>query len=132
MIQSRPVSNRNLYTPEIATIRRIDPLGEKEKVFEIHLDSGRNLGHRAGQFVQITVPGVGEAPISVSSSPSRSKGGFELAIREVGNVTAALHRMKGGSKVAVRGPYGTSFPIGDMVGQDVVFVAGGIGLFPLR
>jgi len=132
MIEQDLVSNRELYTPEIATVRRLERLGEKEKVFEISLDGGRDLGHKPGQFVEISVFGVGEAPISVSSSPSRSNSGFELAVREVGNVTAALHRMTPGGKVGIRGPYGTSFPIGEMVGRDILFVAGGIGLFPLR
>ena len=87
---------------------------------------------KAEQFVQISVLGIGEAPISVSSSPSRSKGGFELAVREVGNVTGALHRMEPGERIGIRGPYGTSFPIDEMIGQDILFVAGGIGIFPLR
>jgi len=132
MIRHGRTSNRRLYTPEIATVTRIDRLGEKEKVFEVRLDGGRDLGHRPGQFVELSVLGVGEAPISVSSSPSRSNGAFELAVREAGNVTRALHRMEPGANVGIRGPYGTSFPIGDMVGQDILFVAGGIGLFPLR
>ena len=132
MTRTNSVSYRELYTPEIATVTRVEPLGEKEKLFEISLPDGRGLGHKPGQFVQVSVLGIGEAPISVSSSPSRSDGSFELAVREVGNVTAALHRMETGGKVGIRGPYGTAFPIGDMVGQDILFVAGGIGLFPLR
>jgi len=132
MIPRSSVHSRALYTPEIATIERVERLGEKEKVFEISLPGGRRLGHKPGQFIQVSVLGVGEAPISISSAPSRNNGGFELAIREVGNVTSALHRMEPGSKVGIRGPYGTGFPIGDMVGQDILFVAGGIGLFPLR
>ena len=132
MTQLRHTSNRRLYTPEIATVAQIDRLGEKEKLFEVRLDSGRNLGHKPGQFVQLSVLGVGEAPISISSSPSRSNNAFELAVRETGNVTRALHRMEPGAKVGIRGPYGTSFPIGDMVGQDILFVAGGIGVFPLH
>jgi len=132
MIRPSHTSDRRLYTPHIATVTSIERLGEKEKLFQVRLDSQRDLGHRPGQFVELSVLGVGEAPISVSSSPSRSNGGFELAIREVGDVTRALHRMAPGDKVGVRGPFGTSFPIGDMVGQDILFVAGGIGLFPLR
>ena len=126
------VQNRELYKPEIATVARVERLGEKEKVFEVSLPGGRPLAHEAGQFVQVSVLGVGEAPISISSSPSRSNTSFELAVREVGNVTSALHRMTPGSKVGIRGPFGSNFPIGDMVGQDILFVAGGIGLFPLR
>ncbi len=130
MIQSNP--DKRLYTPEIATITGIKPLGEKEKVFDIRLDSGESIGHQAGQFVEITVLGMGEAPISISSSPSRSNGSFELAIRDVGNVTTALHRLEPGAKVGIRGPFGSIFPTDDVKGQDLLFVAGGIGIFPLR
>ena len=126
------VHDRELYKPQIATVARVERLGEREKVFEISLPGARPLGHKPGQFVQVSVLGVGEAPISISSSPSRSSAGFELAVREVGNVTSALHRLAPGSSVGIRGPFGSSFPIGDMVGQDILFVAGGIGLFPLR
>jgi NAD(P)H-flavin reductase len=125
-------SGRSLYTPEIATIKRVERLADREKLFAIALPEGRSLGHLPGQFVQVSVLGVGEAPISISSSPSRSNSSFELAVREVGNVTTALHRMAPESEVGIRGPYGSGFPIGDMVGQDVLLVAGGIGLFPLR
>jgi len=130
--QSAIDARRSLYTPEIATITRAERLGEREKVFTIRLDSGRSLGHKPGQFVELSVLGMGEAPISISSSPSRSNGSFELAVREVGNVTGALHRLELGAKVGIRGPFGTSFPIEDMIGRDILFVAGGIGLFPLR
>ncbi len=132
MIRHTQRDNRRLYTPETATITRVGPLGKQEKAFGIRLDSGRSLGHRPGQFVQVSVFGVGEAPISVSSSPSRSNGSFELAIREVGSVTGALHRMEPGAKIGIRGPFGTSFPMWEMRGGDILFVAGGIGLFPLR
>ena len=123
---------RRLYTPEIATVKRVERLTERERLFDIGLDGGRSLGHQPGQFVEVSVLGVGEAPISVSSSPSRSNGSFELAVREVGNVTGALHRMEPGARVGIRGPFGTSFPGEEMRGRDVLFVAGGIGLVPLR
>jgi len=121
-----------LYTPEIAAVARVKPLTEREQLFEIRLDGGRSLGHKPGQFVQVSVLGVGEVPISVSSSPSRSNGSFELAVRQVGNVTGALHRLEPGARVGIRGPFGTNFPVDEMRGQDVLFVAGGIGLVPLR
>jgi len=132
MIQHMHAGSRRLYTPESATLTRVERLGQKEKVFEIRPDSGRSLDHEPGQFVELSVFGVGEAPISISSSPSRSNGSFELAVREVGNVTSALHRMTPGATVGIRGPYGRGFPIGEMRAQDILFVAGGIGLFPLR
>ena len=124
--------DRRLYAPEIATITRVRFLTEKEKLFEVRIENGMNLAHEPGQFVELSVFGVGEAPISVSSSPSRSNGNFELVVREVGDVTGALHRMGPGSRVGIRGPFGTSFPVRDLRGSDVLFVAGGIGLVPLR
>jgi len=132
MIQHDPNRNNNLYTPEMATVTRVAPLTETEKLFEIRFDKKRILGHKPGQFVEVSVLGVGEAPISISSSPSRSNGGFELVIREVGSVTGAFHRMAPGAKVGIRGPFGTSFPVEEFKGKDVLFVAGGIGLAPLR
>ena len=132
VVRHRVAANRKLYTPDIGTIRRVEQLGDHERLFEIQLDNGRRLDYRPGQFVQVSVLGVGEAPISISSSPSRDSGNFELAVRRVGNVTAALHRLQRGGKVGIRGPFGTTFPIEDMKGHDLLFVAGGIGLFPLR
>ncbi len=123
---------RELYTPEIATVTRIERLTETEKLFEIQLKNGRGLGHKPGQFVQVSVLPIGEAPISVSSSPSRSNGSFELAVRQVGNVTGALHRLEPGAKIGIRGPFGNSFPLAELQGKDILFVAGGIGLVPLR
>jgi NAD(P)H-flavin reductase len=132
MIKQQHKEEASIYTPEISTIRRVERLTEKEKLFEIEIDGGRSLCHKPGQFVEISVFGVGEAPISVTSSPSRSNGSFELAVREVGNVTGALHCMEPGSKVGIRGPFGRSFPVHEMQGRDTLFVAGGIGLVPLR
>jgi NAD(P)H-flavin reductase len=75
--------------------------------------------------------GIGEAPISVSSPP-RQNGAFELAIRKVGNLTNAVHLLKAGDKVGIRGPFGTHFPVEEAKGRDILIVAGGIGLVPLR
>jgi NAD(P)H-flavin reductase len=75
--------------------------------------------------------GIGEAPISVSSSPTK-KGSFELAVRGVGNVTRALHTLDPGAILGIRGPFGKGFPVEEMKGKDILFVAGGIGLIPLR
>jgi NAD(P)H-flavin reductase len=121
----------SIYVPELATIVRTEKLTDTEKLFEIKFDSGRELGHQPGQFVEVSVFGIGEAPISVSSSPTRN-GTFELAVRRAGNVTGALHTMDAGSTIGIRGPFGTSFPVDEMKGHDVLIVAGGIGLVPLR
>lgn len=126
------VSEKDIYLPEPATVARMAPLTATETFFELKLVSGGELGHMPGQFVQVSVPGIGEAPISVSSSPTQ-KGSFELAIRKVGNVTNALHALKPGDRVGIRGPFGTHFPVeGEMRGKDVLFICGGIGLVPVR
>jgi len=123
---------KSIYQPDIAQIVRIKRLTEREKLFELSFINGRKrLGHLPGQFVELSVFGVGEAPISVSSSPTRGNN-FELVVRRVGNVTEALHRMKVGDKVGIRGPFGNHFPIEESEGKDLLFVAGGIGLVPLR
>ena len=119
------------YQPTLAELVKIEPLTENERLFTVHLKDGHDLGHRAGQFVGVSVFGIGEAPISVTSSPSRN-GVFELCVRRVGDVTAALHRLKPGSTVGIRGPFGNGFPIEKMRGQDVLFAPGGLGLAPLR
>jgi NAD(P)H-flavin reductase len=103
---------------------------DKDRYFEIKLDN-KELGHLPGQFAEISLPGIGEAPISISSSPTK-KGSFEMVIRKVGRVTEELHKLGAGGKIGVRGPFGTSFDMLAYKGKDLLFVAGGIGLVPMR
>jgi len=121
-----------VYAPEFARLAEIHPMTELEKLFVVELPHGRSLGHQPGQFVMLSIPGVGGAPISISSSPSRSNGRFELCVRRVGDVTKALHAMSPGGLVGIRGPFGNGFPIEQMRGKDVLFAPGGLGLAPLR
>ncbi|HEQ72522.1 MAG TPA: oxidoreductase [Spirochaetia bacterium] len=124
---------KDLYLPEAATAVAIRDLTQTEKLFTFKFDSGRELGHKPGQFAEISIPGIGEAPISISSAPGHNGGTFEMGIRRVGNLTTRLHALTEGAKVGIRGPFGTSFPVdGEMLGKDIVFVCGGIGLIPLR
>ena len=85
---------------------------------------------RPGQFAQISLFGVGEFPASLPPSPTEDETFF--TIRQVGSCTAALHQLKPRDKFAVRGPYGNGFPMKDYEGMNLIFVAGGIGLIPLR
>jgi NAD(P)H-flavin reductase len=84
-----------------------------------------------GQFNMLYVPGYGEAAISISSDP-QSREGLGHTIRFVGNVTRAISRIKVGDPVGLRGPFGSSWPIRSLEGNDIIIAAGGIGLPPLR
>ncbi len=128
--RSRP--EQDIYRPEPATLLKVQPVTEMECAFDLRLDSGRELGHRPGQFVEVSLAGIGEAPFGVSSSPTRP-GSFQLLLRRVGNVSGALHRLKAGAKVGIRGPFGKPFPVdGALKGRDILFICGGIGLVPVR
>ncbi|MEM3377853.1 MAG: 4Fe-4S dicluster domain-containing protein [Candidatus Bathyarchaeia archaeon] len=119
------------YVPKLATIVKKVPMTAKETLFEIKLDDGTDLKHKPGQFVEVSVFGVGEAPISISSSPTK-KGTFELCVRKVGSVTTRLHALSVGDKVGIRGPFGNGFDAEQLKGKDLLFIAGGLGIAPLR
>jgi sulfhydrogenase subunit gamma (sulfur reductase) len=86
---------------------------------------------RPGQFLELSVFGVGEAPFCLASSPTRA-GSFQLTVRRCGRVTDALHALQPGDEVGLRGPCGNGFDVDMARGRDLLFVAGGIGLPPVR
>ncbi len=124
----------SIYVPEIATITKIEQMSPSEKLFDIKIDdpeSQKAFDFLPGQFVELTVFGLGEAPFSIPSSPN-NKDFFQLCIRDAGNVSGALHRMKPGDKIGIRGPFGKGyFPFEKMKGNDVMIVVGGLGLAPV-
>lgn len=119
------------YVPRLATIVKKEQMTANETLFEIKLDDGSELGHKPGQFAEISVFGIGEAPISISSPPTK-KGTFEICVRKLGNVTNKLHTLKVGDRVGVRGPFGKGFDAEFLKGKDLLFIAGGLGIAPLR
>jgi len=119
------------YEIKIGEIIRIKRLTALEKLFEIILPENECLNHVPGQFVVLSRLGIGEAPFSISSSPTKLCS-FELVIRNVGRLTKALHDLDVGDKVGIRGPFGKGFPVHILEGSDLLFVAGGIGIVPLR
>ncbi len=119
------------YVPRLATIVRKEVMTVYETLFEIKLDDGSELGHAPGQFVEVSVFGIGEAPISISSPPTK-KDTFELCVRKLGNVTTKLHTLQVGDKVGIRGPFGKGFDPEALKNKDLLFIAGGLGLAPLR
>ena len=107
-------------TPDVKTF--IVVTREGKKPFE----------HRPGQCAMISMPGVSEAMISITSSPT-NKEFVEFSIKRCGCLTTWLHNMEVGQEITVRGPYGNPFPVDtEFKGKDLLFIAGGIGLAPLR
>jgi sulfhydrogenase subunit gamma (sulfur reductase) len=84
-----------------------------------------------GQFIQLSVPGAGEIPISPADLPA-DDGTLDLCVRRVGHVTEHLHRSPIGATLGIRGPFGTGFPVEEMAGRPVLLLAGGLGIAPLR
>jgi NAD(P)H-flavin reductase len=129
-----PVFAENPYQPYMARIVRVHRMVADNWLFTLRFEDDRaaaTFRHRPGQFVMLSVPGAGEAPISISSSPSRP-GVLEFCVRRVGRVTDALYRLRMNDVVGVRGPYGNGFPIEEIRGHDLLLAAGGLGMAPLR
>jgi len=121
----------NPYIPFDATITKIVDLNEESKSF--HLDSSelRKMIYQPGQFIQVTVYGVGEVAIGITDTIYDE--GFEVAIRNTGGrVTSYLHTMKVGDIVGIRGPLGKPFPMDDFKGKNLLFICAGIGFWPIR
>ncbi|MBI4651106.1 FAD/NAD(P)-binding protein [Candidatus Desantisbacteria bacterium] len=119
------------YIPEQAEILDTKNFTENEKFFRIRLKSEKCLGHIPGQFVELSIPGIGEAPISLCSSPTE-KDFFEVCIRKTGNVTNAIHKLKTGDTIGIRGPFGNGFPVERLTQKNIIIVGGGLGVVPLR
>jgi len=104
---------------------------ESADVATLTLTPPEPFSFEPGQFNMLHLAGIGEVPISISGDPSDT-GSIVHTIRDVGPVTKALCALRPGQRVGVRGPYGTSWPVGAAEGGDLLIVAGGIGLPPLR
>ena len=117
-----------------AEITSVYPLTDMETLYRIQIINPEERGRFKfipGQFVMLEMPGIGEAPFSISSSPS-IHGEVELCIRKSGNLTNFLSKVNRGAVVGIRGPFGTGFPMEEMHGQNILLIAGGLGLVPLR
>lgn len=124
----------NIMMPDLARLVRVIPMVEDNYMFLFRFEDpslNDKFIYKPGQFAEITVIGTGEAPISISSTPTR-KGVLEMCIRRMGRVTNALYNLPENSLVGIRGPYGNGYPVEEMKGHDVLIVAGGLGMAPLR
>jgi len=121
--------NLALYMPVPATIERVEDETPSIKTFTIRPRDP--VAFKAGQFVELLVPGVGEAPFTPSSSPGITEH-MEITIMRVGRVTGRLHTMRPGAEVGIRGPLGRPYPIDDFRGREILIAGGGCGVGPLR
>jgi len=124
----------NIYQPSLARIVRILPQIKDHRLFQLRFEDSemrQSFTYRPGQFVELSLIGTGEAPISISSSPTRP-GVIDLCVRKIGRVTEALFRLPLNSLVGVRGPYGNGFPVAEMEKNNLLIIAGGLGMAPLR
>ncbi len=119
------------YLPRVGRLVEVETFTEREKWFKVRFDDKQPMEYLPGQFVEVSLFGVGEAPISICSAPDGSAG-FEMCVRAVGDVTSQLHGFKAGDAIGIRGAFGNGFDVSQIAGQDVLFVAGGLGLAPCR
>lgn len=115
----------NPYLPQKSLIREIKPQTKVDYTFILDCD----MLPQSGQFVEVSLPGVGECPISISDF---GPGWLEMTIRRVGRVTSVLHTLRPGDALFIRGPYGNGFPLGKYRGRHLVVAAGGTGLAPVK
>ncbi len=115
----------NPYIP--SQYKVIDFFRETSDIFTLTVAMA--IKHEPGQFVQVSVPGIGEAPISICSD---SREFIQLNVREVGNVTRALANLKKGDSILIRGPYGHGYPMEQLKGNNIVIIGGGCGVAPLK
>ena len=126
--------NKNIYLPNLATIEAMNDETPDVRSFRLVFQDERvrdTFTFRAGQFAEYSAFGAGESTFCIASPPTRT-GYIECCFRAVGRVTEALRSLEVGDTIGVRGPYGNSFPIEEFFGRNLVFVAGGIALPPLR
>ena len=133
-VSQRFLARGNVYLPHIAVIEKI--IDETPGVVTLHFNFKdeklrEEFTFKPGQFGEYSIFGIGEATFCISSSPTR-RDHLEFAVQRVGKVTNALHRLDVGDEMGFRGPYGNGFPLDSFTGKNLVFVAGGIGLAPLR
>ena len=125
--------NNDTLIPRIGVVTDIRIDTPDVKTFRVNsTEGGKLFEHMPGQCAMLSVPGAGEGMFSITSSPTNEEY-MEFSIKKCGCLTGWLHQMDVGQEITVRGPYGNGFPVeSDFKGKDLLFIAGGIGLAPLR
>jgi len=118
------------YTPLRARLERV--IDETPAIKTFVLKPERPFSFTTGQFVELTLPGIGEAPFTPSSDPAQ-KDRIEITLMKAGRVTGRLHELRGtGELLGIRGPFGKGYPLERMYGREVLVLGGGVGMAPLR
>lgn len=128
------MSKSNIYLPYLVTIEKIIEEAPGVKTFRLKFkdeEVANSFEFKAGQFAEYSAFGEGESTFCIASSPTR-KGYVECTFREAGKVTSALAKLEEGQTMGFRGPYGNTFPIDEWKGKNLLFIAGGIALPPMR
>jgi sulfhydrogenase subunit gamma (sulfur reductase) len=124
----------NLYEPHLVTVERVEDETPDTRTLRLKFKDpavAEAFDFKAGQFGEYSVFGAGECTFCIASSPTR-RGYIECSFKSVGKVTHALREVNVGDTIGFRGPYGNCFPVESWFGKNVLFVAGGIGLAPVR
>ncbi len=130
----RTTMNDNIYKPYLMRIESITEEAPEVKTFRLKFvneEEGNNFNFKVGQFAEYSIVGEGETTFCIASPPTR-KGYLECTFRRAGRVTSALASMDIGDVIGLRGPYGNIFPIDEWKGKNLLFIAGGIALPPMR
>jgi len=123
------MSKNNPYRPIETQV--LEVITETPIIKTVRLKPKEEILFRTGQFIELTVPGVGEAPFTPSSRPW-IKNEMEVTVMSVGKVTEKIHQLKKGDTVGLRGPFGNGYPLDDFTGKEVLVVGGGCGFAPIR
>ena len=126
--------NQNPYLPMKAEIIEVIQETKSDldiKTYRLKFLNDYKLDFMPGQFVEFSVPGIGEAPFGFASNPLENDV-IEITIKRTGVLTEAIHSLQVGNHVFIRGPFGNTFPVEKMEGSDILYIAGGLGLAPLR
>jgi len=122
-------ASKNPYRPIRTEVTGVITETPTIKTIKLHPDEP--LRFKTGQFIELTVPGAGEAPFTPSSKPYEEDG-LEVSVMNVGKVTDRIHKLAPGNIVGVRGPFGTGYPMEEFKGKELLVVGGGCGFAPLR
>ncbi|MFW6138122.1 MAG: FAD/NAD(P)-binding protein [Spirochaetota bacterium] len=121
--------SNNPYRPVKTEV--LDVITETPTIKTLNLKPSEAIEFETGQFIELTVPGVGEAPFTPSSDPAQ-KESMTVTVMKVGKVTEQIHNLKKGDIVGLRGPFGKGYPMDHFKGKEILVVGGGCGFAPLR